>query len=100
MLRIFAAWFCAFGVGLLWFRIERDWLRLTPLVNLMIASSGLDLLILALHAGQLRTAGPPLWLYCAHLVALGAVGACMHWLQRPAREPWLRVLGADVPEAL
>ncbi|MBC8075054.1 MAG: hypothetical protein H7Y32_03180, partial [Chloroflexales bacterium] len=85
MLRIFAAWFCAFGVGLLWFRVERDWRRLTPLVNLMIASSALDLLIVALHADQLRTTGLPLWLYCAHLVGLGMVGVSMHWLQRPAQ---------------
>jgi len=28
MIRIFASWFSAFGVGLLWFLKERDWGRL------------------------------------------------------------------------
>jgi hypothetical protein len=100
MLRIFAAWFCAFGAGLLWFKVERDWLRLAPLVNLMVVSSGLDLLILALHANQLRTTGLPLWLYCAHLLGLGALGACMHWLQRPARPSPARAPRAGATEAL
>ncbi|MCL4261992.1 MAG: hypothetical protein KJ069_02195 [Anaerolineae bacterium] len=37
------------GAGLLWFGVEKDWRRLTGLPNLMMASAGLDLLMLFLH---------------------------------------------------
>lgn len=82
MLRIFASWFGAFGVGLLWFRIDREWSRLQHIANLMIAAAGLDLVMLYVHRANLTTGGPVLWLYCVHLVLLGGVGLLMHWLQR------------------
>lgn len=84
MTRIFAAWFGAFGVGLLWFHIERDWGRLVLLARLLIAAAGFDLAVLLLHRGDLTTSGPSLWVYCGHLVGLALLGGLMHWLQRRA----------------
>lgn len=82
MLRIFASWFGAFGVGLLWFGVEREWSRLRNVANLMIAAAGLDLLMLYVHRADLTARGPILWLYCVHLALLGGAGLLMHWLQR------------------
>lgn len=82
MLRIFASWFGAFGVGLLWFGVEREWSRLRNVANLMIAAAGLDLLMLYVHRANLTASGPILWLYCVHLALLGGAGLLMHWLQR------------------
>lgn len=82
MLRLFAAWFSAFGAGLLWFQVERDWRRLALLAKLMLAASSLELLIIVLHRHELKTTGLPLWLYCAHLGGLALLGLLMHWLQR------------------
>ncbi len=87
MVRIFASWFAAFGVGLLWFWVERDWDRVRHVADLMIAAAGLDLLMVFVHRQDLTTAGPGLWLYCSHLALFGLVGLLMHWLQgrAPAR---------------
>ena len=90
MLRIFAAWFSAFGVGLLWFRVERDWRRIALLAKLMVAASALELLMLALHHDQLTTTGLQLWIYCAHLASFGGLGFLMHWLQWQARMTRIR----------
>lgn len=81
MVRIFAAWFAAFGAGLLWFQIERDWRRLHHIPNLMIAAAGLDLLVVLIHRNQIS--GPPisLWIYCAHLIFFGLIGLLLHRLQ-------------------
>ena len=87
MVRIFASWFTAFGVGLLWFRIERDWDRLRHVADLMIAAAGLDLLMVFVHRQDLTTAGPGLWLYCSHLALFGLIGLLMHWLQRKEARP-------------
>ena len=67
MVRIFASWFAAFGVGLLWFWVERDWERVRHVADLMIAAAGLDLLMVFVHRQDLTTVGPSLWLYCFHL---------------------------------
>ena len=80
MVRIFAAWFGAFGVGLLWFQVERDWQRLYQIPNLMIAAAGLDLLMVFIYRHQV-TGGITLWLYCGHLVLFALVGGLLHWLQ-------------------
>ena len=82
MLRIFAAWFSAFGVGLLWFQFDKDWKRLHLIATLMVAASGLDLLMILLHRNDLTTTGVSLWVYCFHLALFGLVGLWMHWLQR------------------
>lgn len=82
MLRIFAAWFSAFGVGLLWFWVERDWQRLRHIAHLMVAASGLDLLMIFIHRADLTTTGISLWVYCFHLALLGGVGLLLLWLQR------------------
>lgn len=84
MVRIFASWFSAFGVGLLWFYVERDWERLRHVADLMIAAAGLDLLMVFVHRQDLTSVGPSLWLYCFHLVLFGLVGLLMYWLQRKA----------------
>jgi hypothetical protein len=84
MVRIFASWFAAFGVGLLWFWVERDWERVRHVADLMIAAAGLDLLMVFVHRQDLTTAGPGLWLYCSHLALFGLIGLLMHWLQREA----------------
>lgn len=82
MLRVFAAWFSAFGVGLLWFQVEREWPRLQQIANLMFAAAGLDLLMIFIHRGDLTSTGISLWIYCFHLALFGAVGLLFHWLQR------------------
>ena len=84
MVRIFASWFSAFGVGLLWFLVERDWGRLQYVANLMIAAAGLDLLMIFIHRGDLTSSGLNLWVYCFHLAAFGLLGLLMHWFQRRA----------------
>ncbi len=81
MVRIFASWFAAFGVGLLWFWVERDWERVRPVANLMIAAAGLDLLMVFVHRQDLTSVGLNLWLYCFHLALFGLVGLLMHRLQ-------------------
>lgn len=82
MVRIFAAWFGAFGVGLLWFGIERDWRRLIGIPNLMMVSAGLDLLMLFLHRQEVTGSGLSLWFYGGHLALFGLLGGWLHWLQR------------------
>jgi hypothetical protein len=84
MVRIFASWFSAFGVGLLWFWVERDWERLRHIATLMIAAAGLDLLMVFVHRQDLTAVGLSLWLYCFHLALFGLVGLLMYWLQRRA----------------
>jgi hypothetical protein len=81
MVRIFASWITAFGVGLLWFRVERDWSRLRHVANLMIAAGVLDLSVVFLHHEQITSVGVNLWVYCFHLVLFGLVGLLMHGLQ-------------------
>jgi hypothetical protein len=84
MVRIFASWFSAFGVGLLWFWVERDWKRLRHVATLMIAAAGLDLLMVFVHRQDLTSVGLGLWLYCFHLALFGLVGLLMYGLQRRA----------------
>lgn len=79
--RIFAAWFTAFGAGLLWFIFERDWDRLVYIPNLMIISAGLDLLMLILHLGDVPEFGFSLGVYVFHLLLIGLLGLLMHGLQ-------------------
>jgi hypothetical protein len=86
MVRIFASWFAAFGVGLLWFWVERDWERVRHVADLMIAAAGLDLLMVFVHRQDLTTAGPGLLLYCSHLALFGLIGVHMYWLQRKVSE--------------
>jgi hypothetical protein len=82
MLRIFASWFSAFGVGLLWFYFDRDWQRVKYIANLMIAASALDLLMIFIHRADLTSTGVSLWVYLFHLAMFGAVGLVMHGIQR------------------
>ena len=86
MLRIFASWFSAFGIGLLWFRVERDWSRLRNVATLMVAASGLDLVMIFLHRDDLTADTPTILIYCLHLAVFGLVGLGMHWLQYQARQ--------------
>ena len=81
MVRIFASWFSAFGVGLLWVLVERDWAHLRNMANLMIAAAVLDLAMLAIHRGDLTGDSLRVGLFCAHLAAFGLIGGLMHWLQ-------------------
>lgn len=84
MIRIFASWFTAFGAGLLWFWVERDWGRLQHVATLMVAAAALDLLVLFIHRQYVTAVGLALWLYCFHLALFGLAGLLMHWLQRKA----------------
>lgn len=81
MVRIFAAWFTAFGVGLLWFQVERDWHRLHHIPNLMMAAAGLDLLMALIYRHQVTGPALSLWLYCGHLIMFGVIGLLLHGLQ-------------------
>jgi hypothetical protein len=80
--RIFAAWFAAFGVGLLWFQVERDWARVHLLADMLILAAGLDLAALLLHRADVPGPSPALWLYGGHLLGLALLGALMRLLQR------------------
>ena len=82
MTRIFAAWFAAFGAGLLWFWVERDWERIRLIPIMMMAASGLDLLVLFIHRGDVPQAGLSLWLFVFHLALFGLVGAWLVWGRR------------------
>jgi hypothetical protein len=82
MLRIFAAWFSAFGAGLLWFLVERDWRRVRHVADLMIAAAGADLLMVVIYRDDLTSTGLSLWLYCFHLAVFGLGGLLLHGLQR------------------
>ncbi len=81
MVRIFAAWFGAFGAGLLWFKVEQDWQRLRHLPTLMIAAAGLDLLVVFMHPQTITPTTMTFWLYCGHLLLFALVGGLLHWLQ-------------------
>ena len=85
MIRIFAAWFSAFGVGLLWFLIDRDWQRLHHIPTLMMAAAGADLLMLMIHVADLTDVGVRLWLYIGHLTAFGLIGWGLYRLQTASR---------------
>jgi hypothetical protein len=80
--RIFAAWFAAFGAGLLWFQVDQDWARVRLLADMLILAAGLDLAALVAHRADVPGPSPALWLYAAHLLGLGLLGALMHLLQR------------------
>lgn len=86
MVRIFGSWFSAFGVGLLWVLVERDWGRFYMVANLMIAAAVLDLLMTLVHRADLKSNPLNIWLFCFHLAAFGFIGLLMHWLQRRGRE--------------
>ena len=86
MVRIFASWFVAFGAGLLWFLVERDWRRVRLVPVLMIFAVTLDLLMVFVHRADLLPLGPSFWLFVFHLALFGTVGALMIWLQR--RSAW------------
>jgi hypothetical protein len=86
VVRIFAAWFIAFGAGLLWFQVEKDWRRLVQIPNLMLAASTLDLIMIFVHRQDVVRTDYVLWLYCGHLVMFGLVALTMHMLQRPATQ--------------
>lgn len=81
MVRIFAAWFAAFGAGLLWFRVEGDWRRLHHIPNLMMAAAGLDLLMVMIHRPQVTGPAISFWLYCGHLILFGLIGLLLYGLQ-------------------
>lgn len=88
MTRIFAAWFAAFGVGLLWFHVDRDWARVRLVADMLIVAAALDLLALLVHRSSVPGPSLALWLYVAHLAGLALLGATMHLLQRqPGRAP-------------
>jgi hypothetical protein len=82
MLRVFAAWFAAFGAGLLWVLRERDWHRFRPIANLMIAAAGLDLVMSFVHRTDFQASDLAVGLYIFHLAAFGLVGVLLHLLQR------------------
>lgn len=82
MIRVFAAWFTAFGVGLVWFLFERDWQRVRHVATLMIAASVLDLAMIFIHRADLTPPGMSLWIYSFHLALFGVAGGLMYWLQR------------------
>jgi hypothetical protein len=82
LLRIFAAWIAAFGVGLLWFHVEHDWRRLALLPTMLIGAGALDLVVLCVYRSDLTTTGPRLWLYVAHLLGMILIGTALHALQR------------------
>ncbi|MEZ4709706.1 MAG: hypothetical protein R3A44_21030 [Caldilineaceae bacterium] len=86
MVRIFASWFSAFGVGLLWFGVDREWRRLQYVATLMIAASIFDLAMVVVHRNDLNPVGVNLWIYCFHLALFGVLGVFMHWQQRSARD--------------
>ena len=82
MVRIFASWFAAFGVGLLWFRVDREWTRVRLIPLMMIGASALDLAMVAVHRADLKPIGASFWLFVFHLALFGVVGAGMLYWQR------------------
>lgn len=84
MVRIFASWFNAFGVGLLWFTIDRDWMRLRLIAYLMMTASALDLFMIFLYQSDWKAANLNVWVYCFHLVIFGLAGLLLVMLQRKA----------------
>ncbi|HEX2618822.1 MAG TPA: hypothetical protein VHL11_01710, partial [Phototrophicaceae bacterium] len=84
MIRIFASWFNAFGVGLLWFYIDRDWQRVRLIAYLMMTAAVLDLAMAFLYRADWASNGLSVLIFCLHLVAFGLAGLAMVWLQRRA----------------
>jgi hypothetical protein len=82
LVRIFAAWITAFGAGLLWFLVEREWQHMRLLPTLMIAAALFDLALVYVHRTAITRPGFSLWLFCGHLLVFGLVGVLLHWLQR------------------
>jgi hypothetical protein len=92
MTRIFVSWFTAFGVGLLWFIVERDWGRIKLIAVMMIGASALDLLMLFAHRADVPPGGINVWVYGFHLALFGVVGALLLWLQRKRSDQPVAVL--------
>ena len=63
MARIFASWFSAFGVGLLWFLYERDWGRLHLIATMMIGAAVIDMAMVFFYRAELTSTGLSLWVY-------------------------------------
>jgi hypothetical protein len=97
LVRIFAAWITAFGAGLLWFLVERNWRHLRLLPTLMIAAAIFDLTVVYTHRAAITDTGWRLWLFCAHLIVFGVVGVLLHLLQSGQRSR--QVTKAVVTEA-
>jgi hypothetical protein len=95
MLRAFASWFSAFGAGLLWFVVERDWRRVRHVADLMIAAALADLLMVVIYRDDLTSTGLNLWIYCSTLAVFGLAGLLLHGLQRRAAQSTQRRRGAD-----
>jgi hypothetical protein len=87
MTRIFASWFSAFGVGLIWFHFEREWKRIQHVANLMMAAAMVDLLMVFIQRNDLTDTGLNLWVYCFHLALFGLLGGFMQWWQHRATTP-------------
>ena len=89
MARIFLSWVAALGIGLLWLWRERDWDRVRPMADTLIAASALLLLQLVMHRGDLKPATIGPWLFAAGVVGVGLLGAYLHLEHRrgPAGEP-------------
>ena len=82
MVRVFASWFSAFGVGLLWFYFEKDWSRVYHIASMMIVAAVFDLGLVIVHRNDLTSVGPNFWIFCFHLAAFGVIGLLLHGLQR------------------
>ena len=82
MVRIFAAWFSAFGVGLLWFHVDRDWRRVRLIPLMMVFAAGLDMAMVIIHRADVSEAGMELGVFVFHLGLFGAIGLIMIGLQR------------------
>lgn len=81
MVRIFASWFAAFGVGLLWFRVDGEWTRVRLIPVMMIAAAALDLLMVYARRADLHPIGLSFGLFVFHLALFGVAGAAMIILQ-------------------
>jgi hypothetical protein len=85
MVRVFMAWASALGAGLLWFAVERDWDRVKPVANMLVAGGVILLVVLALYNGDLKHNATNTLIFTVVLAAGGLLGAFMHWQQRAAQ---------------
>jgi len=84
MLTVFMAWASALGAGLLWFAVEREWERVKPVANMLMAGGVILLVVLVLYSGDLKHNAANTLLFTVVLAAGGLLGAFMHWQQRVA----------------
>jgi hypothetical protein len=98
MTRVIASWAGSFVPGLVWFWIERDWERVSPLASLLVFIAAIDPILILVHRADFEPGAPPFWIFMLLVAASGLIGISMHLLQRKAAPVIKQAKTAEEPE--